>query len=147
MEAMQDFNNTPQRYTRTSTSQFCDELVKGVLNSEFAGAGGWKNVSIDSDYSENNHPIGFTDEFIEVEQYDMNLSTVDRVANDGIFTRLSRRDIVNGVKWSAIADGQIRRAWRDGVQNHTFFFTAEMGSAIMLMAVKMATEDANQPVS
>jgi hypothetical protein len=48
---------------------------------------------------------------------------------------------VNGVKWSAIKDGQIRRAWRDGVRIGHYFFTAEMGSAIMEMAVKMATED------
>ena len=138
MEAMEDFN---------SRSPFTDELVKGVLLSEFAGEGGWKNVGIDNDYSAICHPIGFRDCFMEVEQYDMSLSTVDRVANDGIFTRLSRRDIVNGVKWSAIADGQIRRAWRDGVKFGQYFFTAEMGSAIMEMAVKVATEDANQPVS
>ena len=130
MEAMQDF---------AKSQPFTDELVKGVLLSEFAGAGGWKDVGIDNDYSAICHPIGFTDCFMEVEQYDTNLSTVDRVANDGIFTRLSRRDIVNGVKWSAIADGQIRRAWRDGVQFGQYFFTAEMGSAIMEMAVKMAT--------
>ena len=141
MEAMEDFNNTPQQLTWQTTGQFTDELVKGVLLSEFAGAGGWKDVGIDNDYSAICHPIGFTDCFMEVEQYDMSLSTVDRVANDGIFTRLSRRDIVNGVKWSAMADGQIRLAWRDGVRFGQYFFTAEMGSAIMLMAVKMATED------
>lgn len=147
MEAMEDFNNLPQQLTWQTTGQFTDELVKGVLLSEFAGEGGWKNVSIDSAYSAIGHPISFTDEFIEVEQYDMSLSTVDRVANDGIFTRLSRRDIVNGVKWTAIADGQVRRAWRDSVKYGQYFFTAEMGNAIMLMAIKMATEDANQPVS
>ena len=132
MEAIEDFN---------SKSPFVDELVKGVLLSEFGGEGGWKDVGIDLGYSEIWHPISFTECFMEVEQYDMNLSTVDRVANDGIFTRLSRRDIVNGVKWTAIADGQVRRAWRDGVKYGQYFFTAEMGNAIMLMAVKMATED------
>lgn len=130
MEAIEDFN---------SRSPFVDELVKGVLLSEFAGEGGWKDVGIDLGYAENWHPISFTECFMEVEQYDMSLSTVDRVAKDGIFTRLSRRDIVNGVKWTAIADGQVRRAWRDGVKYGQYFFTAEMGSAIMEMAVKMAT--------
>jgi len=136
MEAMQDF---AQRLSFVTKGQFTDELVKGVLLSEFASVGNWKDVGIDVGYSENNHPIGFRDCFIEVEQYDMSLSTVERVANAGIFTRLSRHDIVSAVKWTAIADGQIRRAWRDGLRNNEFVFTAEMGNAIMLMAIKMAT--------
>ena len=123
MEAMNDFARQPQRFT--------DELVKGVLLSDFAGEGGWKNVGIDNDYSGVCHPIGFTDCFMEVE-------------GEGFTSRLSRRDIVRGVKFSAMNDGQIRKMWRDGFRNGMYFFTAEMGSAIMERACELKWEEEHE---
>ena len=121
MEAMIEFSGQfPFRFT--------DQLVQAVLNSGFADLDRWIEVAIDKDYTTDFHPKGFADEFIDVEC-------------EGFTSRLSRRDIVRGVKYSAIADGQIRRMWRDGVRNEMYFFTQAMGDVIMETACELKWEE------
>ena len=66
------------------------------------------------------------------------------VEGEGFTSRLSRRDIVRGVKFSAMNDGQIRKMWRDGFRNGMYFFTAEMGSAIMERACELKWEEEHE---
>ena len=123
MEAMNDFALQPQRFT--------DQLVQAVLNSGFADLDHWIEVAIDNDYTTDFHPVSFSGEFMEVE-------------GEGFTSRLSRRDIVRGVKYSAMNDGQIHKMWRDGVRNGMYFFTQAMGDEIMETAVNLKWEEGHE---
>ena len=127
-EAIDDYS----RLTLPKEMQiFTDPLVQAVLNSGFANLDRWVEVAIDKDFTTDFHPVSFSDEFMEVE-------------GEGFTSRLSRRDIVRGVKFSAMNDGQIRKMWRDGFRNGMYFFTAEMGSAIMERACELKWEEEHE---
>jgi hypothetical protein len=112
--------------------RFTDQLVQAVLNSGFADLyPRWIEVAIDKDYTTDFHPKGFSDEFIDVE-------------TEYFTSRLSRRDIVRGVKYSAIEDEQIRKMWRDGVRTEMYFFTQSMGDVIMEKACQLKWEEEHE---